>query len=67
MARAEMPNCKLLSTAAAFVLCDENHQRQAMPKLCRTLWYEKPPNAIAKQLGFCHIFLKISSILQLHY
>jgi hypothetical protein len=58
---AKMLSCKLLSTAAVFVI----HMiswKYPMPShartLCRTsLKYGEQPNAIARQLTLCHIFI----------
>jgi hypothetical protein len=36
-----------------------NHQCQAMSELCvEPLWYGEQPNAIARQLNLCYIFIK---------
>jgi hypothetical protein len=49
--------CKL-QLPLFFTFCDGNNQYQAMSKLyVEPLWYGEHPNAIARQLNLCYIFI----------
>jgi hypothetical protein len=55
-------NCKILSTAAAFVIHNMLWKSQITSN-ARTLWYGEKLKNIARKLDFSYIFKKLSSKL----